>query len=142
MAAFTFFACNQKSPIATAVIPSPTDSLVNSWNKAWNDHDSATIRNHFDTDAIVTDDAIVAKNTDEISSKWVGPYHNLTNNMKTEKIQEWASADRAGYTGLYSFTVNQNDSVIANPKGIITLNWKKSDKGDWKITTAHIHEIK
>ena len=137
----SFNAC-KPTVTPTAVIPSPTDSLMNVWNKAWSDHDSTAIRSLFDADAIVTDDDIVAKNPDEISTKWIGPYHNLTNNMTTEKLQEWASIDRAGYTGTYEFTLNQKDTVVIKPKGIITLNWKKSDKGDWKVTTAHIHELK
>ena len=138
----SLFACGKKSPPLTEVIPSPTDSLMNVWNKAWSDHDSAAIRGQFDNDAIVTDDAVVAKNTEEISAKWIGPYHTLTNGMVTKKIQEWSTVDRAGYTGNYEFSVMKADSIVAKPKGIITLNWKKSDKGEWKVTTAHIHEIK
>jgi ketosteroid isomerase-like protein len=56
-------------------------------------------------------------------------------------LREWSVADRAGYTGNYEFNYGVKDSAMAKAKGVFTLNWIKTEKGEWKITTADIHSI-
>ena len=34
------------------------------------------------------------------------------------------------------------DSVMAKPEGVYCVNWLKTEKGDWKITSAVIHSFK
>jgi len=132
------FSCNQ--PAANSpVVKAPVDSLINNWNKSWNDHDSAAVRNLFTTDALLIDDNLIAMNAGELSAKWISPNINMLNNLKATKLQEWSTNDRAGFTGKYEFEVLIKDSVVARPKGVFTINWKKEDAGDWKVSTANIH---
>jgi len=66
----------------------------------------------------------------------------MVKHFKSTTLQEWSGNDRAGYTGKYQFDAVVNDSVVAKASGVYTVNWIKTDKGDWKITTADIHAIK
>jgi ketosteroid isomerase-like protein len=133
------FSCKQTS--ATSIVNAPVDSLIASWGNSWNHHDSAGGRNLFG-DALLIDDDLIAHNPKEISAKWIHPNINVVSNLKSEKLQDWSANDRAGYTGTYEFDAVVNDSVVAKPKGVFTLNWAKTEKGDWKITTATIHSFK
>lgn len=111
------------------------------WENNWNRHDSAGIRDLFVSDALLIDDNLIATGAEALSANWIHPNHKVVNNLTSVKLQEWSTNDRAGYTGKYGLSVIVNDSVIARPVGIFTVNWKKTEKGDWKITTAHIHSI-
>ena len=119
----------------------PVDSLISAWENAFNKHDSIGVRDMFLTDALLIDDNIVAMNLDEIANKWIHPNINVVANLKSTKLQDWTTHDRAGYTGKYELDVVVKDSVIARPKGFYTVNWMKTDKGDWKITTSTIHSL-
>ena len=132
--------CNQSSP-KTDVSKAPIDSLISNWEKGWNKHDSAGVKGLFSSDALLIDDNLIAANTEDISNKWIHPNINVVNNLKTTKLQDWSTNDRAGYTGKYELEVVVKDSVIASPKGVFTVNWSKTDKGDWKISTANIHSF-
>ncbi|MBC7534176.1 MAG: hypothetical protein H7258_00605 [Ferruginibacter sp.] len=133
--------CDQPLPAAAIIVKSPVDSLITNWSNTWNNHDSAGVRNMFVGDALVIDDNLVASGQEEISSKWIHPNINAVNHFKTTHLQDWYGNERAGYTGRYEFYVMVNDSVVAKPRGIYTVNWIKTDKGAWKITTAVIHSL-
>jgi ketosteroid isomerase-like protein len=132
--------CQQRST-APAVVKAPVDSLITNWSNSWNDHDSASVRNLFMADALLLDNNLIANNTDEIAAKWIYPNINLVHNFKSTGLQDWSTNDRAGYTGKYEFDVIVNDSILAHPKGAYTVNWIKTDNGEWKITTAAIHSL-
>ena len=134
------FSCQQPSS-ETVVEKAPVDSLIENFSQGWNNHDSTSVINLFKQDALLTDDNLVAENASEIADKWIHPNINLVNHFKTTKLQDWSSQDRAGYTGTYEFDVILNDSLLANIKGLYTLNWIKEDTGEWKITTAAIHSL-
>lgn len=137
----TIFSCKQPSATANVDTKAPVDSLIASWSDSWNHHDSAGVRNLFGN-ALLIDDDLIAHNPEEISAEWIHPNINVVSNFKSGKLQDWSTNDRAGYTGTYEFDAVVNDSVVAKPKGVFTLNWIKTDKGDWEITTATIHSIK
>ena len=132
--------CSQSSA-NMAVEKIPVSSLVNSWTNTWNNHDSAGVRDLFMNDALVIDNDLISKNIEDISTEWIGPNINAVNNFKAVKLQEWSAADRAGYTGYYEFDYGVQDSAMTKAKGVFTLNWRKTEKGDWKITTADIHSV-
>jgi ketosteroid isomerase-like protein len=132
--------CNQPSPQA-GISKAPVDSLILEWENSWNKHDSAGVRNSFLPDALLIDDNLIATGSEELSDKWIHPNITVVNNLKTTRLQDWSTNDRAGYTGKYELDVVVNDSVIAKPTGIFTVNWVKTDKGDWKINTAAIHSF-
>lgn len=136
------FSCTQPSPPPAAIIiKAPIDSLVNNWASSWSNHDSAAVRNLFLADALLIDDNYIGANAGEFSAKWIHPNISIVSNLRTVKIQDWSTADRAGYTGKYTLDVVVKDSVIATGNGVFTVNWIKTDAGDWKITTANIHSI-
>lgn len=131
--------CNQSSPAAFS--KAPIDSLILNWEKSWNKHDSVGVRNLFISDALLIDDNLLAMNAQELSDKWIHPNINVVNNLTSTKVQDWSSSDKASYTGKYTLDVVVNDSIVAHPTGVYTVNWTKTEKGDWKIITAHIHSF-
>ena len=139
----TIFSCNETPTKATdKSVKAPIDSLISNWENNWNKHDSAGVRNMFLVDAVLVDDNLVTVNADAISEKWLHPYINVVNNVKSTKLQEWSEGNRASYTGKYALDVVIKDSVIARPEGVFTVNWLKTEKGDWKISSAIIHSFK
>ncbi len=135
------FSCKQPSATANISNNAPIDSLIARWNDSWNQHDSAAVRNLFGN-ALLIDDDLIAYNQDEIAAKWIHPNINVVTNFKANKLQDWSTNERAGYTGIYEFNAVVNDSVVAKPRGVFTLNWAKTETGDWKVTTATIHSLK
>jgi len=135
-----FISCQQ--PITnTPMVKAPIDSLVANWNNGWNSHDSVSVRNLFTEDALLTDENLIAIGVEEISLKMIHPNINIVNNLKTEKLQEWSTNDRAGYAGTYELEIIVDGSVVAKVKGLFTLNWMKTDKAEWKITTAVLYSF-
>lgn len=136
------FACDENHPLTKMTNKlAPVDSLITNWNNNWNARDSAAISDLFETDALVIDDNMIATNSGEISAKWIQPHYKNIRNMRTTKLQEWSSEDRAGYTGQYELDYTVNDTLTVPGKGIFTINWKKGENGEWKITTADIHSL-
>ncbi len=119
----------------------PVDSLISNWENSWNKHDSAGVSNMFLSDALLIDDQLITENSNDLSTKWIHPNINVVSNLKSTKLQEWSSNDRAGYTGKYEFDVVVNDAVVANQKGVYTVNWNRVEDGGWKISTANIHSF-
>ena len=134
------FSCTRPTA-ESAVTKAPIDSLITNWGNSWNNHDSAAVSNLFTANALLIDDNFIGTTTNEIATKWIHPGIKMVNHFKSSTLQEWSGTDRAGYTGKYEFDVIVNDSVVAKPSGVYTVNWIKTDKGDWKITTADIHSI-
>jgi hypothetical protein len=87
---------------------------------------------------LLVDDNVIAKNSIEISAKWIHPNINAVNNFKTIQLQNWSNEERAGYTGSYEFEVLNKNNLKDKIKGIFTVNWIKTINNDWKITTATI----
>ena len=136
-------ACNQ-SPTNTTNnnVKAPVDSLITNWENNWNKHDSAGVRNMFLEDAILVDDNLITATADEFSKKWIHPGIKVVNNIKSTKLQEWSESNRAGYVGKYTLDVVMKDTVVAKGEGVYCVNWLKTDKGGWKITSAVIHSFK
>ncbi len=138
--ALILFSCTRPTAQSVAA-KAPIDSLIANWGNSWSNHDSAAISNLFTANALLIDDNFIGTTTNEIATKWIHPNINMVSHFKSTTLQEWSGADRAGYTGKYEFDAVVNDSVVAKPSGIYTVNWIKTDNGDWKITTADIHSI-
>ncbi len=132
------YSCNKPS-IEPKVIIAPIDSLVANWANGWNNQDSAGVRNLFDDNALLTDDQLIASGIEEIAIKMISPNIRLVRNFTSVKLQEWTTVDRAGYTGTYEIEIVVNEEVVAKPKGVFTVNWRKTGTGEWKIATAVIY---
>jgi ketosteroid isomerase-like protein len=138
--AVAIFSCKQ--PVTEiAAAKAPVDSLVTNWSNAWSNNDSVEVAKLFTADALLIDDNLIATNTADIAARWIHPNIHVVKNLTTKKLQEWSTNDRAGYTGKYTLDVVVNDSVIAKPAGVFTVNWVKTDSLGWKITTADIHTV-
>lgn len=138
IAAGMLISCNQPSTDSN-VTNAPIDSLVANWANGWNSQDSAGVRNLFEDDALLTDDQLIATGIEEIAAKMISPNIRLVHNFTSSKLQEWTSGDRAGYTGTYEIEIVINEEVVAKPKGVFTVNWRKTGNGEWKIATAVIY---
>ncbi|HRZ41909.1 MAG TPA: DUF4440 domain-containing protein [Bacteroidales bacterium] len=136
-----FVSCNQKTNVNDEGATSPVDSLIALYEKAWNSNDSAAICSMFAPDAIVVDGELVMLNAAEMAEKWVSPYHRYARNLKTEKLKEWATPDRAGYSGMYALDIVVNDSLRYSPYGIFTMVWEKTPDGFWKVSTANMNPL-
>ena len=137
------FSCNQASITKTeAPVKASVDSLISNWYNNWNKHDSAALKNMFLDNTVLVDDNLVMTKAGEVSEKWIHPNINVVSNLKSSKLQEWSEGNRAGYTGKYKLDVVIKDSVVAKPEGLYSVNWLKTEKGDWKITSAVIYSFK
>ncbi len=134
------FSCQQPSS-DIAIVSAPVDSLINNWSISWNNHDSVAVRNMFTSDALLTDDGVIASGADEIAAKMISPYIRSVSNFKASKLQDWSTNERASYTGRYVFDAVVNNSVVARPQGVFSVNWIKTENGAWKITTAVIYSF-
>lgn len=134
------FSCKQPQS-ETAVAVAPVDSLIANWGNSWNNHDSVGVRNLFTEDALLTDDKLIATNIEEISAKMISPNIHVVNNFRTSKLQDWSTADRAGYTGTYELDIVVNKTLAGTAKGVFTVNWKMTGNGEWKINTATIYSF-
>jgi ketosteroid isomerase-like protein len=133
-------ACNQAgNPVSGKA---PIDGLVDHWTRAWNAHDSLALRDLFEPHAVLVDGSIISKNREELWNKYIMPNINVVYNLRMEKLEQWSEASRAGYIGTFELEVIVGGNLVANPKGIITLNWKRNEQGDWKITNGHINSIR
>lgn len=139
----TIFSCNETPVKATdKSVKAPIDSLISNWENSWNKHDSAGVSNMFLPEAVLIDDNLITTDNKELSEKWIHPNINVVSNLRSTKLQEWSEGNRAGYTGKYNLEVVIKDSVVAKPEGVYSVNWLKTEKGDWKITSAVIHSFK
>jgi hypothetical protein len=93
------FSCQQPSA-RIAIANTPVDSLINNRGMSWNNHDSTAVRNMFATDALLTDDVVIASGADEISAKMISPYIWSVSNFKASKLQDWSTNERAGCAGI------------------------------------------
>lgn len=134
------FSCTQPSS-EVSTTSAPIDSLVANWGIGWNNHDSAMVRNLFTEDALLTDDQLIAAGIDEIATKMISPNIRVVSNFTSAKLQDWSDGNRAGYTGTYEIDIVILEEVVARPKGVFTVNWIKTDSGEWKITTATIYSF-
>jgi ketosteroid isomerase-like protein len=133
------FSCKQPASNTAIVVKAPIDSLVANWQNNWNNNDSSGVCAMFAPDVILIDDGLIVKNMKELAEKWVAPNIHIVKNLKTEKLQDWSTNDRAGFTGKYELDIIMKGTVVAHPHGVFTLNWLKTDKGNWGITTANIN---
>ena len=134
--------CSWDTPFTkTESVKAPIDSLVANWCTSMNNHDSIAVRKQFDPDAILIDEKVIASNAEEISAKWIHPSIRWIGDVKHKKLQEWSTNDRAGYTGKYSIHYYRKNDTPITTTGIFTLNWIKTAKGEWKVTTALIHAM-
>ncbi len=137
------YSCNQTSAnTSNTTDKAPVDSLIANWENNWNKHDSAEVRNMFLADAVLVDDNLITENAAEFSEKWIHPNIKVVQHLRSNKLQEWSEGNRAGFTGKYNMDVVIKDSVVAKPEGIYSVNWIKTGKGNWKITSAVIHSVK
>jgi hypothetical protein len=128
-------ACSKKAPVTTVV---SVDSLINNWNAGWNQHDSAAVRKMFDKYPVVIDDNLVIKDLAGIAAQWIHPNIRAVSNLKTVQLQGWANDGKAGYLGTYTF----DRAGAGKFEGIVSMSWKKTEDGPWKITNVHLHSFK
>jgi ketosteroid isomerase-like protein len=137
-----FFSCN-RSTVNKPVIAqaAPVDSLIDNWNKSWNNHDSTAISNLFDAEVLVIDGQLIVKTPEELATKFIKPFYKMMSNIKTTKLQEWSCIDKAGYTGLWDAKVPSKNKKTMKESGVLTITWKRNDKAEWKITLANLHSF-
>lgn len=136
-----FFSCVSQKSTSSKSAGVEVSSLMKDFEHAWSTNDSITISNLFAPDVILFDRPLLATNSHELAEKWIGPFYKFVKNMRTEKLQDWSTTDRAGYTGYYTLDIVMDGAIVYSPKGICTLNWVKNDKGEWKIITANMNSI-
>ncbi len=114
------------------------NDLINEWNTAWNRHDSASIADIFDIDAVLIHDTIVAKGQKEIAEKFIGANYKLVNNLTTNELKSWQSNDKSAFAGSFNLDIMNDGKLLAKSKGFITILWQKSS-GTWKATIVQIN---
>jgi ketosteroid isomerase-like protein len=133
-----FMTCQNSNGIEE--VKSPVDSLVTAWADSWTNHDSITLINMFEHDAILIAGNYVIENHEDLMAIWIRPSLNDVKELKIKKSRDWVSYDRAGFSGRWTIEVVIDNQTYSS-SGAFTCNWKKSDTGEWKVTNAHISAI-
>ena len=140
MATGIMISCTEQ-PSKSVIEKAPIDALMATWENTWNNQDSVGFKNQFTENALLIDDNLIAIGTDQINTKFIRAFINVVTNIKDVKLKDWSTNDMAGYTGTYSLEVVVNKQVVNRGTGAVTINWVKTEKGEWKITTAVIHSF-
>lgn len=130
---------NPSSKDQSATTAVSTDSLVNIWNKAWNNQDSAAITNLMSKDIVFIGDGKIQKGIDTVAKKFVGPNSKVIKNLKTEMLSAGVSGDQAYYYGTYTHDVALKDTTLTNRNGIFSVIYTK-EQNQWKIKLVDIAE--
>jgi ketosteroid isomerase-like protein len=138
MATCLMTACQKQQ--AKLRIESPVDSLNSIWNNAWNNHDSLAVANMFESNGIFIAGNTITRNRDELL-KMISPGMTSLSKLRSEKISEWSTSDRAGLTELWEYDEIVNDSLKSHTKGAATFNWRKTENSEWKLTNVQIHDF-
>jgi ketosteroid isomerase-like protein len=115
------------------------DSLINSFNNAWNVKDSKSIENMFSNSIVYFNGGRATIGKDSIMKYLVGRGLNDVENLKTIKMSEFATNELALFAGKWSAT-NKNDSISLN-EGNISILWKKQSDNSWKMELMHINTL-
>lgn len=110
------------------------DSLIASWNKAWNDTDSTTLFNLFTNESQVIFSAkqrLVGK--DSILNYWIKSHLPMVRNLKTSKFYSATSDDMAYYSGSYTLDRVEKDSIVGSDEGCFTAIWNRDSNNVWKM---------
>lgn len=123
------------APAATTTI-SP-DSLLQSWNDAWNKDDSAALQAMFTDQSIVLSNELKLTGTDSIMKGWVHQNMPVLLNLTTTTLSSGASDSVAFSSGTWRGQIMApEDSVFS--EGVYTLIWKKQADNNWKVALAHL----
>lgn len=129
--------CAQKTESETVVTQTQsvnTDSLINQWNKVWNDHDSTGLTNLFNSNSVVVFSSKKRfTGVNDIMKNWISQTLPVMKNLKTKKISASSTNEMAYYNGTYTLDITHNDSVIGTDAGCFNIVWKLQDKKDWKV---------
>lgn len=114
------------------------DSLVQKWNKAWND------KNVDDVMKLIADDAFMVINTkmitghDSIQKIFVKSNIGLVQNLKITRVTCKVDKKFTWYCGTFSHLVVRQDSLIGNEKGNVIFTWKPQPDNSWKLSFISI----
>ena len=129
--------CGQKTESETVITQTQsvnTDSLINQWNKFWNEHDSTGLTNLFNSNSVVVFSSKKRfTGANDIMKNWISQTLPVMKNLKTEKISAASTNEMAYYNGTYTLDITRNDSVIGTDAGCFNIVWKLQDKTNWKV---------
>lgn len=135
-----FVSCDTKSSKEnSAEISVNTDSLVSLWDAAWNNNDSAAIRNLISNDMVFISEGSVEKNIDSLSNYFIRPNSKRLKNLKTSMIASGSSGNQAYYYGSYTHDLALKDTILTGISGVFSFIYTK-EKDQWKIKVAELEQ--
>jgi ketosteroid isomerase-like protein len=117
------------------------DSLVQAWNRAWNEKDTAAIAKSFSENSVVLSGDWMQKGKDSIMQKWVHENLPVSSNLRTTHIADGTSVEMALYSGFYTIDVAPEGCEPFTEVGNFTAIWKKYEDRTWKLDMFDVEEI-
>jgi len=137
--------CNEsgnKQPGNEKVITSiNVDSLNAEFLAGWNIKDSVAIMKTIAENAVVMNDSLIHKGTDEIANNWISGGVKVLSNIKTVSSIREANETLAYDGGTYSLDLTPPGGPTLKERGNYSLVWRKQKVGDWKLTLIHIEDV-
>lgn len=141
-------ACNNNEVNKTEESPanlsaSVEDSLIQSWNDAWNKNDTIALAKMFNEKSVMMSGSQTITGADSIMKKWINDQVHIVANLKTEKVNGATSEGMAYYNGFWKLDLtNDKDSITGQSEGNFTSVWEKEKDGNWKMVLIHMGDSK
>lgn len=129
--------CNRTSQTKVLSIEG-ADSLVNQWNKAWNDKNVDDVMKLIADDAFMVFDTKIITGRDSIQKKFVKDNIGLVKNLKIKRVTCKVEKKFTWYCGTFSHLVVHHDSLVSDEKGNIIFTWKPQPDNSWKLSFISI----
>jgi ketosteroid isomerase-like protein len=110
-----------------------TDILIASWNKSWNDKDSAAITSQLTNDAVMLSSAKTMNGRSQIARQFVSHFYKSMLNLKTRKIYENIAGNIAVQSGTYTHDIQTAGGAPKTISGGYTFVWERQADKSWKL---------
>ena len=137
------FGCVQQiekepSSVASTV---KVDSLNALFLAGWNSKDSAAIMSTLASNAIVMNDSMIHKGTEDIARNWISGGVKVLSNIKTTSVLKDAGIRLAYDAGTYTLDLTIPNGPVLKERGNYSLVWTKQTDGRWLLTLVHIEDV-
>lgn len=121
--------------ITTEEIPD-SDEVINNWEQAWNNNDTAGVRQ------MTADDVVLVLNGNEFPqdslAAWMQAASSAMKDLKMKSLKKGSTDNIAYDTGTYSHASTTDTTRYG---GSYTFIWERSnEENDWKVKVMNISE--
>lgn len=129
--------CN-RTPQTTVLTVRAADSLVDKWEKAWNDKNADDVMKLIADDASLVINKKLISGHDAIQKLFVKKNIGYVKNLRISKVTCRVAKGYTWYCGSFSHVVVRHDGLIGNEKGNIIFTWRPQPDNSWKLAFISI----